>query len=111
MTYRPRFRVTYDIVTPESAENGEAAEGGFVTPGNWHAPIEEALTTPDSDLEMDLREALRLVSPSYDSGRWFDEPEHNTDYRTGAVESRALHPPKNITPASYRRLARYLGVR
>jgi hypothetical protein len=26
MIYRPRFRVTYDIVTPESAENGDTAD-------------------------------------------------------------------------------------
>jgi hypothetical protein len=103
MTYRPRFRVTYDIVTPESAENGEAAENGFIS--DYGLRYE---TAPPC---MTLREALRLVSPSYDCGRWFDEPEHNTDYRTGAVESRALHPPKNITPASYRRLARLLRVR
>ena len=26
---------TYDVVTPESAEHGDVAECGFITPGFW----------------------------------------------------------------------------
>ena len=33
------FAVTYEIVTPDSAEHGEAEERGFVAPGEWHDSV------------------------------------------------------------------------
>lgn len=95
------FRVTYEIVTPESAEDGEAESMGFVSPRNWHT---------DEPEEMSLREAMRLCFPAWDCGRWFaEEGGDRCDYRTGAVETRSLHPPRNITPSSYARLRKLLG--
>ena len=88
------FSVTYEIVTPESAEHGEADEIGY---------LDEGLT---------LREAMRLASPSENCGRWWAETgEGRQDYRTGAVETRSIHPPRNITPSSYARVSRVLGCR
>lgn len=97
-----RFTVTYEIVTPESAEHGDAAERGFVAPGQWHD------TEP---AEMSLREAIDLADCAYDCGRWFSEHEGRTDYKTGAVETRSIHPPRSITPASYARVRRLLNIR
>lgn len=99
------FRVTYDITTPESAENGEAAESGFVEPGGWRHALGN-----ESAEGMTLREALELCSPQEDCGRWFTETDGRDNYVTGANEMRALHPPRSITPASYARLKRLLGV-
>jgi len=96
------FRVTYDIVTYESAEHGDTAEAGFVQPGGWHTEDSESLS---------LREAANLVGNLEDSGSWFTEIDGTEDYRTGAVERRSLHPPRNITTASYARLKRVLGIR
>ena len=96
------FRVTYDIVTPESAEQGDTAEAGFVQPGGWH--------TEDSE-GMSLRQAISLCGCLEDVGSWFVECDGRMDYRTGAEERRSLHPPRNVTPASYARLKRLLGVR
>lgn len=97
------FAVTYEIVTPDSAEHGEAEEIGYVSPGQWR----------DSKPQlMSLREAMRLCSPAYDCGRWW--AEHGGDrcnYRTGAVETRSIHPPRNITESSYKRISRMLGCR
>lgn len=101
---RPVFRVTYDVVTPESAEHGDVAERGFVLPGNWHASVDDP-----GEAAMSLREAVRLCYPQEDAGSWFAECDGRVDYRTGAEERRSLHPPRNITPASYARLARLLG--
>lgn len=98
------FTVTYEIVTPESAEHGDAAERGFVLPGEWRVPVHAV--TP---VTMSLREALQLCYPQEDSGRWFSECDGRQDYRTGAWERRSLHPPEGITGASYDRLARLLG--
>ena len=105
------FRVTYEIVTPESAENGDVESHGFVLPGNGRDDIETAMTQPRDAYNITLREAMGLASPNEDSGNWWTEHEHDTDYRTGAVENRSIHPPRNITPASYRRVSRILGFK
>jgi hypothetical protein len=101
------FRVTYSIVTPESAEHGDYAEAGFLNAQGERVEALIGRETPGVD--MTLREALRLCSPQEDSGRWSSEVDGCEDYRTGANERRALHPPRNVTAASYSRLARLLG--
>lgn len=100
------WRVTYEIVTPESAAEGDAEERGFVLPYGWHVPADS-----DNDANMSLREALDLCDPQEDCGRWLVEIDGATDYMTGAVKTCALHPPDNITASSYGRLCRLLGVR
>lgn len=88
------FSVTYEIVTPDSAEHGEAEDMGYVAEG------------------LTLREAMSLASPNCDCGFWWTETsEDRCDYRTGAVETRSIHPPRNITEASYKRITRMLGCR
>lgn len=104
------FRVTYEIVTPESAENGDAEEHGFVMPGNWRDDMKTAMKQPRDAYNITLREAMRLASPHEDCGRWWAESYAEPDYRTGAVETRAIHPPANITESSYKRVSRLLGL-
>lgn len=98
-----KFRVSFSIVTPESAELGDYAEHGFLLPGEWRESAETS-----EDVTMSLREATRLAYPQCDAGRWWQEEDGREDYATGAVESRAIHPPRNITPASYARVTRLL---
>ena len=106
-----RFFVSYDVVTPESAEFGDFAERGSVDRYGYRWPVEPdpAKRNPD-DCGMTLREALNLCNPQEDAGHWFAEVDGRENYQTGASERRALHPPRNITPASYGRLARLLNV-
>jgi len=104
----PAFHVTYDIVTPESAEHGDFAESGFLDAMGSRIEALFGKLTPGVDLS--LRQALNLCCPNEDSGSWFTESDGRADYQTGANERRALHPPRNISPASYRRLARLLLV-
>lgn len=103
------FRVTYEIVTPESAEHGDAESRGYVMTGGWHGPA----STPEDykAVEMSLREALNLIGCLEDSGSWFSETDGREDYRTGDHEYRALHPPEGITAASYARLKRVLTAK
>lgn len=103
---RPAFRVTYDVTTP----TGDCEESGFL---NSRGERVAALIGEETlGVAMTLREAVALASPIEDSGRWFSECDgHPFDYATGAVMRRAIHPPRNVTPASYARLARLLGVR
>lgn len=101
---RENWLVTYEIVTPESSEHGEAEERGYCYVGEWHF---------DEPAPMTLRDALKCCCPSVDCGRWFadESPIHNRAYFEHChEETRALHPPRNITAASYRRVARLLGL-
>lgn len=99
-----RFRVTYEVVTPESAEHGDAAERGFIAPGGWRT------SAGNPEIELGLREAIELVAAGVmeDCGQWFTEADGRLNYETGASERRSLHAPDNITAASYARLARLL---
>lgn len=107
-----RFTVTYEIVTPESAEDGDCVDHGFVTPGDWHWPMGSEITPSRGQVNMSLREAVDLASPDCDCGRWFGETSQDRrDYATGAVETRSIHPPQGITPSSYARVKRLLRAR
>ena len=103
------FHVTYDIVTHESAENGDTAENGFVHANGGRDLIERVENA--NDYAMDLRTALRHCQPQYDCGSWFDQEATVEDYSTDEHVSYSLHPPRTITPSSYARLRRLLGVR
>lgn len=103
-----KWRVTYDVVTPESAENGDFAEIGYAAPGGWKFPLihgEEREAPP----VMSLREAVNLAGGGFeDSGSWFTTCDTEKNYRTGEETRYSIHPPRTITPASYRRVARIL---
>ena len=105
---RPQFYVTYEIVTPESAEHGDAAECGYAMPGGWQ--FELSTMTPDDvkACALDLRSAVNMVGCTEDTGRWFSEIDGQKNYRTGADTRFDLHPPHNITGASYARIKRLL---
>ena len=104
-----RFHVTYEIVTPDSAEHGEAAELGYMTPSCGGDPL-DIVPPGAADYAMTLREAVALCGTGLeDCGRWFAEGySERTNYRTGATTSYSLHPPANITAGSYSRLKRLL---
>jgi hypothetical protein len=113
-----RFHVTYDIVTPESAEHGDTADHGFVLPGGWKhscaaGPVGEAFIPVKNECAMSLREAFDLIDTGAleDNGAWLSECDGRMDYRTGAEERRAFHPPDNCTAASKGRLWKLFGVK
>ena len=105
---RPQFYITYEIVTPESAEHGDASERGYAMPGGWQ--FELSAMTPDDvkACALDLRSAVNMVGCTEDSGRSFSEVDGRQNYRTGAETRFDLHPPHNITGASYARIKRLL---
>lgn len=103
------FHVTYELVTPESAEVGDFAEVGYVHSNGGRDAID--LVKSADDYAMTLRDALRHCSPSEDCGTWLASDPETIDYRTGTDMATSLHPPRGITPASYRRLKRLLNVR
>jgi hypothetical protein len=95
------FRVTYDIVTPESAEHGDTAEAGYYSRGGWKQ---------DDPSEWTLRQVVSQFGRGSleDSGSWFSTVDSDTNYRTGEETSYAVHPPRTITAASYERVRRIL---
>lgn len=105
---RNQFRITYDIVTHESAEQGDSAEQGYFLPGGWKVPTADAIADTAGDYGWDLRNALTYLGGVDDCGSWFRECDSDIDYRTGEYRTLSLHPPENITASSYRRLARLL---
>lgn len=86
------FNITYDRITPESAVDGEAAESGF---------HREDVTLRDVVSEFGRR-------CCEDSGQWFSTIDPDRDYSDGSETYYAIHPPRSITPASYRRVRRIL---
>lgn len=98
------FNITFEIVTHESAEHGEAAETGFVG---------TALTLREA------ADALRgwggacsaNVWPLGDGSslRWLTFGNEGFNAR-GECESRSLHIVGRVTPASRLRIARLFGL-
>jgi len=101
-----KFSVTYEIVTPESAEYGDAEDRGWVVED---ATLRDALEAcngcgcycePDSS----FRERPRWLT-------FYKVNEGTREYyETGAEESRSLHIPDTVTVASARRIARLAGA-
>jgi hypothetical protein len=103
------FNVTYEIVTPESAADGDADERGFVAE---NIPLREALQELHATRTSHVSgvEYIECDSWSCKSPRWItvlNDPE----YLTGAQESRSLHIPDGVSCASRRRIAKLAGVR
>jgi GNAT superfamily N-acetyltransferase len=96
------YSITYDVVTEESAEEGDVADSGYV----------------DEDVEASTLQEVVLLADDYSwsegSGRWFST-EPTTDYTTGDETSYALHvrhlDGSELTPGEYRKLKQLLGVR
>ena len=96
----PKFSVTFEVVTHESAEHGDAAERGYI------------------DQDIGLREAIGHMNGACEAsdshiqpGTWFAEIDGRECYRTGARTYHSLHPPRTVTQSSVRRIARLLGIK
>ena len=106
-----KFRITYEIVTPESAVHGDFAEIGFVAPGGSQLSLESdgvLEAARNNELAFDLRSAVNLIGCVENAGSWFVEADGRNNYCDGSNTRYSLHPPKEITPSSYGRLCRLL---
>ena len=76
------IRTTYEIVTPESAEEGDADERGWIDEDGEEYSVKEAA------------EFLIGTEPSssfFHSGIWYTHYGYDTDFETGGEESRSYH--------------------
>jgi len=93
MAIKRPFNVTFEVVTPESSEHGEAAESGFLA---------ESVSLSDAVA------MTHVYGPAWiDCGNWFTYTGEAC-FLTGEVTSFSIHPPRSISRASYARIARAL---
>lgn len=103
-----RFSVSYEIVTPESAEQGDAAERGWIAQG---LSLREALATVGQSRTAHC-DGVTAIEACVSQGRPCSlVVTHGMEYLTGAYESRTLHVPVSVTDSSATRIARLLGAR
>lgn len=96
-----RFPVTFERVTDESAIDGDVAERGYISRGSLLREAVEAFG--------DVLHANGYVEANecpVTAPRWLTAYGAHED---GVSETRSLHFPDTVTPASRRRLARLLG--
>jgi len=80
-----RLNTCYDIITPESAEDGDFAESGFICEG-------EKFTSFESLADHIISEgATEASSYPFTPGCWYVCNDYDTDYVTCAVENRSYH--------------------
>lgn len=110
---RERFRVTYDTVSPESAEHGDIAASGYASPGGWKHDDPVSLTLRDAIGVCGFYPNARSAGSGgfENSGSWWTTIDPDQDYRTGEETRYSIHPPENITASSYGRITRYLTGR
>jgi hypothetical protein len=102
-----KFAVTYEIVTEESAEDGEAEDSGFVGENMRLREAIDCVTSTDS-----CHCSQSGIEPSdsrVESMRWVTV-YNGMDYISGEVENRSLHIPDTVTASSRRRIARLMGI-
>lgn len=102
------FTITYEIVTQESAEHGDAEERGViaidVSLRDAIAMVNETRTNRVNGVECVECDEWPIRSP-----RWITV-YNGTEYETGAQESRSLHIPEHVTAESRIRICRLMGI-
>lgn len=74
---------TYEVVTPESAEQGDVEDSGIKS--------EEDYDNLYDIVEILLRHGVEASSSSFDPHVWYSEMDGDTDYRTGAETRLSYH--------------------
>jgi len=102
------FNVTYEIITKESAEDGEAEEHGFICEAvSLRDAIGAVTSTESCHCE---QSGVEANDSRVEHARWISV-YNSMDWISGNYENRSLHIPESVTPASRRRIARLLGVK
>lgn len=117
MTIKASF--CYQTVTPESAECGDFAEHGWITPGMWQYPLQDEegyhrevvdqASAGDFDIT-DLSEIVsfaRSLGINDNTGGWFQSTDPDVDYQSGGDTTYSLHI-EGVTPSTYGRIANLL---
>ena len=109
------WTMCYEIITPESAEHGDAAENGYYQNGGWQHPIKtvdwerdkDALTTFGTVTEL-IRQAQDLGCQAHPDADWLYSIDPDPDYRTGENTYYSIHF-TGVTDATRNRIEKLLG--
>lgn len=96
---------TYDVVTPESAENGDTSDHGFASPDGWTFSLNDPEVAKDTEENPelywvpvspgDVRDAVQWAQEygcTRDNGDGsFYSEDPSVDYATGEETSYAIH--------------------
>ena len=93
-----RFNVSYDIVTPESAAEGDAEEYGIISVGSR---LRDAIC----DLFETRTSRVGGIHAAESDGQTV-RVYNGMEFETGAHESRYLHFPDNLSESSRQRILR-----
>ena len=116
---KAKFSITYQTVTPESAEQGDYSQHGWIMPGYWQYPLADDDGQHDDVLEqaksgefdLSLSEAVSFAQSLgiYDNSgsSWFQSVDPDQDYQTGEDTFYSLHV-EGVTPSTYNRIAKLL---
>jgi hypothetical protein len=93
----PRIRVSFSQFTPESAEQGDVSDSGWIneegvemTPDEFDQ--EEGLTAVDLAIKYLQHEGVTEASSSgFHFGVWYSTDCNTIDYATGTAEERSFH--------------------
>ena len=96
------FNVTFETITPESAEHGDTETAGFVSQGVGLREAIDDMGCPGDHIEAS---EFPVIDP-----RWITAYRVSEDYGTGETENRSMHFPDTMTAASKLRVCRLLGV-
>lgn len=109
-----KFNVHYAIITPESAEYGEADEVGVQDEGlSLRDAIKELFNTRTN--QVGGVEAIEANCSPLPVRGWleffpFCTVYNGMEFLTGAYENRSLTPSGRITASSWRRIVRLIGA-
>lgn len=98
-----KFNVTYEIVTQESAEHGDAEDCGFVGEGLTLRDALDMVVRTESN--MCEQTCIEASCSDIASARWVTVYNSPT-YDEGRAENRSLHIPNNVTASSRARILR-----
>lgn len=93
----PRITETFEIFTPESVENGDAEERGFIDEEGEEIELdeydkEEGLTIVDKAVEFLKDKGVEESSASFfHLGFWYTTYKYREDFSTGEEENRSYH--------------------
>lgn len=97
-----RFDITYEIVTEESAEHGEAEESGF--------HYEDVSLREAYDFLRWEGDSYREPSERLPHARWITFG-NGPDMHDGSYTSYSLHFPAHMTPSTRARIAKLFNVK
>lgn len=100
------FSVTYEIVTPESAEQGEAEETGYICKGtNLREAFQAVYGTRTN--RVDGINAIEANDSDTSRAHWVSIC-NGMEFETGAHETRSIHFPDSLTAATRKRICSFL---